>query len=78
MITELQLVLEPYFEGCHFSHLLFKICRCDNAVGMVWDFFQKYFHKEARKDKRYRTAKSIAQAVMEEQSLPPRCEPDSG
>merc|ERR1719379_363987 len=49
MIAELQLVLEPYFEGRAVSHLLFKIARCDTgAMEMVRDFHQEYYLKEKK------------------------------
>jgi len=69
MIAELQLVLEPYFEGRTVSHMLFKIARCDTgAMEMVRDFFQEYFHKEDRCDERLQAVRDIALAVNEGRS----------
>jgi len=73
MIVELQLVLEPYFEGRAVSHMLFKIGRCDTgAMEMVRDFFQEFFHKEARQDERLVVVRDIALAVKEGRPVPER------
>jgi ankyrin repeat protein len=73
MIAELQLVLEPYFEGRAVSHLLFKVSRCDTgSLEMVRDFFQEYFHKEAREDKQLMAVKEIALAAREGRPIPSR------
>jgi len=75
MIAELQLVLEPYFEGRAVSHLLFKVARCDTgSMEMVRDFFQEYFHKEHREDINLLAVQDIALAVKEGRELPSRVE----
>jgi hypothetical protein len=78
MIAELQLVLDPYFEGRAVSHLLFKISRCDTGVmEMVRDFFQEYFHKEAQRDERLQAVRDIGLAVKEGRDVPKRVGVDS-
>jgi hypothetical protein len=64
MIAELQLVLEPYFEGRAVSHMLFKIARCDTgAMEMVRDFFQEYYQKTTKGSKHMQAVREIATAV---------------
>jgi hypothetical protein len=74
MIAELQLVLEPYFEGRAVSHLLFKIGRCDTgAMEMVRDFFQEYIQK-TESEEALQKVREIAMAVREGRKLPERSE----
>jgi len=73
MVCELQLVLEPYFEGRAVSHLLFKVARCDTgAMEMVRDFYQEYFLKEGRLDEHLLAVRDIAVAVKEGRPPPKR------
>jgi len=73
MVAELQLVMEPYFEGRSVSHLLFKIGRCDTGgMEMVRDFFQEYFHEEAARSECLQQVKDIALAVKEGRKQPER------
>jgi hypothetical protein len=75
MIAELQLVLEPYFDGRGVSHLLFKVGRCDTgSMEMVRDFFQEYFHKEAERNESLQKIRDIAMAVKEGRTPPERAE----
>jgi ankyrin repeat protein len=51
MVAELQLVLEPYYEGRKVSHFQYKVARCDTGpMEMVRDFSQECFLKEVRCD----------------------------
>jgi hypothetical protein len=64
MVAELQLVLEPYFQGRTVSHMLFKIARCDTgAMEMVRDFFQEYFLKDTERDERLSLVRDIAMSL---------------
>jgi len=75
MIAELQIVLEPYFEGRTVSHMLFKIARCDTgAMEMVRDFYQEYYHKIFTTKKGKDAVQDIAMAAREGREPPERVE----
>jgi hypothetical protein len=64
MIAELQFVLEPYFQRCEVSNMLFKIARCDSgAMEMVRDFFEEYFHLDEARDASLQLVKNITNSV---------------
>jgi hypothetical protein len=73
MIVELQLVLQPYFEGRAVSHLLYKILRCNTgSLEMVRDFFQEYFQQGERDDSALGPVRDIAVAARAGRPVPGR------
>jgi hypothetical protein len=79
MIAELQIVLEPYYEGRAVSHMLFKIGRCDTGpMEMVRDFFAEYYNKTDRTsehNQHLQAVKDIAMAMREGREPPKRVTP---